>query len=90
MAEQTVEINVWQEYDCPGSGIDFDLYDGEVLFLGQSCHCSGCGGEHKAGPGEVVNETTINAGEGLRFYGIPRDREELNLWISQAKQRPAA
>lgn len=84
------EPKIWQEYDCPGSKIDFDLYDNGLLFVGQSTHCSGCGGEHKAGQREVIDTTYIDAGHGMRCYGIPRDAEELAQWVEQSRQPVAA
>lgn len=41
-------IERWQDYDCPDSQIDFDLFDRDMVRPGQIWQCSGCGGSHVA------------------------------------------
>lgn len=45
-----MNVERWQDYDCPLSGIDFDLNDDDMVFEGDRFHCSGCWQEHEATP----------------------------------------
>lgn len=74
---------IWQEYDCPGCGIDFDLWD--ILVVGESCECSGCGGRHQAGPGEVVDTTYLIGRDGvMQCRGVPADAAQKAAWTAEA------
>lgn len=52
----------WQEYDCPDRGIDFDLIGDQMVYEGDSFHCSGCWGEHIATP-ELIQEYEKHDGD---------------------------
>ena len=67
---------VWQAYDCPVSGIDFDLHNEHLVHQGQRFHCCGCGGEHVAGV-DVRIETCIEMGEERKFCDLPASDDEL-------------
>lgn len=61
---------IWQAYDCPLSGIDFDLHGADLVHKGQSFHCPGCGQDHIAGV-DVQVETCIETGGARRFCDLP-------------------
>lgn len=74
---------IWQEYDCPASLIDFDLHGDEILCAGESCHCSACDGQHMAGI-DGPKQTTIRVNGELHFRGIPFDAKQKAAWIAEA------
>lgn len=77
--------SIWQEYDCPACGIDFDLFEDELLAVGEQCYCSGCGGHHKAGPGEPIDQTYMIGRDGeLIIRGVPADAAQKAAWIKEA------
>ena len=80
-----LEPDIWQEYDCPKCGIDFDIYGSNILAIGEKCYCSGCGGYHTAE--DVIKETMIRLvtdGE-LVFRGLPKDANEKASWINEVQ-----
>lgn len=67
---------VWQSYDCPVQGGDMDLFEGEMVYKGQSFHCAHCWGSHVAGFG--VDIETFVAVDGERQYpDLPDTAEAL-------------
>lgn len=60
----------WQEYDCPITGIDFDINEPNLVVRGQVFHCSGCWGTHTAGVDVDINEYTENPDGTLSYGGI--------------------
>lgn len=76
--------DIWQQYDCPKSGIDFDIFDGEILAAGERCYCSGCGGYHTAGK-DGPNETIVRlAADGeMIFRDLPKDAAEKAAWLEE-------
>lgn len=52
-AEEGVSLERWQEYDCPVTGIDFDL--DAMVCQGDAFDCPGCRGTHVATP-ELVTQ----------------------------------
>lgn len=89
-----LEPDIWQEYDCPFSGIDFDLTDHEILAVGERCYCSGCGGFHTAGedgPDETFVRLTPDGD--LIYRDLPRDAAEKSAWlaeVSAARSSPSS
>lgn len=84
--------DLWQSYDCPSQGVDFDL-DGEgLVFYGQRIECSACGGSHVGGE-EVSVETCVDfVGEDgvveyekRKFHELPKTAEELQR-LKDAKE----
>lgn len=69
---------VWQDYDCPRTMIDFDLYGDQLVYWGQTIKCSACAeGAHLAGI-EVRVQTGVDVEGGEReFHDLPRTVEEL-------------
>lgn len=73
-----------QEYDCPESGIDFDLHGTDILALGESCYCSGCGKHHTAGKDIDLN-TYIRLPDGtLSCRHTPKNAEEKAALINHS------
>jgi hypothetical protein len=81
-----LEPDIWQEYDCPKCGIDFDLADREILAVGEKCYCSGCGVYHTAGE-DGPKETMVRlvADSELIFRGIPKDANEKDAWLAEVE-----
>lgn len=77
---------IWQDYDCPACGIDFDLFNEEILTPGEQCPCSGCGGYHTAGK-DGPSETMLS--DPFEIRELPRDATEKAAWILEAKGPPA-
>ena len=69
---------VWQDYDCPRTMIDFDLFDDQLVYYGQPIQCSACAeGVHLAGIDvEVQTGVDVEGGE-REFHYLPRTAEEL-------------
>lgn len=82
-----MKVEIWQEYDC-ASGIDFDLFDGEILAEGESCYCPGCGGRHVAGV-DGPKQTTVQHVDGeLEYRGLPKDATEKAAWLAEIATPP--
>jgi len=77
---------IFQEYDCPLTGIDRDLHDDEIVFLGESFHCPLCAHEHTAGV-DVQMQTVIGPGGDEPFEDfrpLPKDATERAEWLAEA------
>lgn len=76
-----MQSDVWQAYDCPESGLDFDLHEGSLVFWGQPIDCSGCGKAHIAGTDVEIETCTeeVDASGNLEreFHDLPRTAEAL-------------
>lgn len=68
--------DVWQDYDCP-SGMDFDLFGDELVYLGQEIDCPGCGRVHLAGVDVNVN-TYLDTRWGRHHPELPANADELD------------
>ncbi len=83
----------FQEYDCSGCGIDFDLVDEQILCPGERCFCSGCDGYHVAGV-DGPTQTGIVTPPGSEWYhefrGLPRDQAEKAAWIAESRANEEA
>ena len=88
---QKFEPDIWQEYDCPVCGMDFDLAEDQILAVGESCSCSGCGGQHIAGLDGGPNETMIRlvADGAIEFRPLPRDAAEKAAWLAEVQRARA-
>lgn len=76
--------DIWQDYDCPLSGIDFDIHGTDIVAIGETFYCSGCGKTHTAGV-DVNLQTYVSIGDGkLDYRGMPKDAEEKAAWIAEA------
>ncbi len=76
--------DIWQDYDCPNCGIDFDLHGADILAIGEKCYCSGCGQYHTAGID--IMQTCIHSSNGeLECRGVPKDAAEKAAWIAEAR-----
>lgn len=73
---------IWQEYDCPRCGIDFDLNGAEIVSEGEYFHCSGCGGTHVGGK-DGPTQTCVSIGGTLDFRGVPPDAETKAAWLAE-------
>jgi hypothetical protein len=60
---------VWQEYDCPDTGLDFDIFPPHLLKRGDVFHCSGCGQDHTAGV-DVMVQQCVDRGGDFSFSSI--------------------
>lgn len=63
----------WQDYDCPISGIDFDLVGDAMVFEGDSFYCSGCGSHHIATP-ELIQQYEKSGDEDFRVVPLQTRR----------------
>lgn len=80
------EDAIWQEVDCPLSGIDFDVWGLHILCVGDSYQCSGCGRVHIAG-GDLpdLHTTIFEIRDGvleMAWLGIPKDAAEKKAWTA--------
>lgn len=67
---------VWQDYDCPLSGIDFDLTDGQMVHEGMRFRCPGCGREHMANV-DIEVHTYVDDGCVVSYPDLPATAEDL-------------
>jgi hypothetical protein len=75
---------IWQEYDCPDSGIDFDIDEGEIVAVGEQFYCCGCGQKHTATLGFPKNTCVrLLPGGDLEFRRTPRDATEKAEWLAE-------
>lgn len=77
---------VWQAYDCPLSGIDFDLDARHLVHQRQKFYCSACGQEHTAGV-DVEVETFVEAADGLQYPSLPVDEAGIVALFAMIKAR---
>lgn len=83
---------IFQEYDCPVTGIDFDLNEAEIVCAGQSFRCACCEQSHVAGV-DVAMQTAIGregSGDRLDFRPLPRDATERAAWLAESAAMDAA
>lgn len=77
---------IWQEHECDGCLIDFDIEGEKILAVGEQVYCSGCGGHHTAGvePGPTETYTESTTGEfGVR--PLPKDAAEKAAWLAEVR-----
>lgn len=78
--------DIWQEYDCPATGIDFDLGGDQIKYMFQAFHCPGCGHDHIA-TSALISETMVRLdNEELQFRGLPKTAEEKANWIVEVAE----
>lgn len=86
-------MSAFQEYDCTGCGIDFDLCDKQILCPGQACDCSGCDGQHVAGK-DGPTQTAIVTPPGSEFLhewrDLPKDEAQKAAWIAESNANQVA
>lgn len=84
MVNSNFPPDIFQSYDCPFSGIDFDLAGLDILATGESTYCSGCGQYHTANEAGIT-ETTIRlvADGDFQYRGLPKDEFEKAEWVSE-------
>lgn len=77
---------IWQEHECDGCLIDFDLEEEKILAVGEKCYCSGCGGHHEAGvePGPTQTYVTYED-DRLEVRPLPRDAAEKAAWLAELR-----
>lgn len=78
-----LEPDIWQEYDCPDSGIDFDIAEADIVAVGEQFYCSGCGKHHTATlffP--ATTYVRIAPGGELEFRKTPKDAAEKAAWLA--------
>lgn len=76
-------VELWQEYDCPACGIDFDIHEDRLLVAGESFDCSGCDGRHVAGvDGPTETYARRGAGSELVILPLPVDAAQRAAWLS--------
>lgn len=81
--------DVWQAYDCPVCVTDFDLDKEQLVYMGKTFTCAGCGKELVAGV-DVSLETGIEVRTGLndcdddqrQFVELPESEEALLAVVS--------
>ncbi len=77
-----MDPDIWQEYDCPNSGIDFDIHGAEILAIGEQFYCAGR--NHTAGK-DIELQTYVRKADGeLDFRPAPKDAQEKEAWIAAA------
>lgn len=76
--------DIWQDYDCPLSGIDVDLHAADIVAIGDTFYCAGCWKNHTAGV-DVNLQTYVRMADGeLSYRGMPKDALEKAIWITDA------
>lgn len=79
-----LEPEIWQEYDCQDSGIDFDIDEADIVAVGEQFYCSGCGKHHTATPDFPTNTfVRLAAGGELEFRRTPKDASEKAVWLAE-------
>lgn len=82
---------IFQEYDCPESGIDFDLAGEEIVTKGQKFICRCCHKEYVAGV-DAAMQTAVGfmAGKDIKldFRDLPTDEVQKAAWIAEAIDDP--
>ena len=77
-------LDIWQEYDCPESGIDFDLDEADIVAVGEKFYCSGCRKHHTATRDFPANTyVRLSHGGELEFRGVPKDVDEKDAWRAE-------
>lgn len=75
--------DIWQEYDCPATGLDFDLDGAQILIAGESFNCAGCRGTHTAGI-DGPTHTALRFRDGSEEYrGLPESAEQRSVWMRE-------
>ena len=82
---QSPVVDIWQEFDCPNQGIDFDIAGADILAAGESVYCSGCGQYHTAEEAKITETMFKRDDEDapIEFRGLPRSAEEKAQWLSE-------
>jgi hypothetical protein len=72
---------IWQEYDCPESGLDFDIGDADIVAIGEEFYCCGCGKTHTATADFPHNTYVLLSENGtLDYRRTPKDAAEKAAW----------
>lgn len=75
---------IWQDYDCPDSGIDFDIDEADIVSVGDQFYCSGCGKQHTATLDFPSNTyVRLSPGGELENRRIPKDAGEKAAWLAE-------
>lgn len=80
-------VKRWQDYDCPVTGIDFDLGTeswAPMVYEGDDFHCSGCGGTHVATAELVQQYEEDESGE---VRGVALQRREVTQNSRSARDK---
>lgn len=81
-----IEDYLWQEYDCPYTGMDFDLCGEEIVAQGDIVICSCCNRGFIASKEAVANTYVKNLDGTLTIVELPKNAEERQALISRAKK----
>lgn len=81
----TIYTDIWQEFDCPLSGIDFDIAGADILTAGDSTYCSGCGQHHTTAEANITGTMfrTTNEDEPIEYRGLPIDAAQKAQWLAE-------
>lgn len=78
------EPDIWQEYDCPDSGIDFDIAEADIVAVGEQFYCPGCGKQHTATLDfPATTYVRLLPGGDLEFRRTPKDSAEKAAWLAE-------
>jgi hypothetical protein len=79
-----LQPEIWQEYDCPDSGIDFDIAEADIVAVGERFYCSGCGKQHTATLDfPATTYVRLSPGGDLEFRRTPKDAAEKAAWLAE-------
>lgn len=78
------DADIWQEYDCPVSGIDHDIESQNILSTGERFFCFDCGGYHTAGEdGPTSTIVRLEKGGDMIFRDLPQNAAEKAAWLAE-------
>ena len=78
------EPEIWQEYDCPESGIDFDIDEPNLVCVGEQFYCCGCGMQHTATIDFPENTyIRLSVGGELEYRRTPVSTAEKDAWSAE-------
>lgn len=84
------DMEIFQEYDCPFCGVDFDLFGQNIVIGGEKFRCIGCGNLLQGGvdgPRETVLPTGDDEAPFFEFRGLPADVAQKKAWLAEAASR---
>lgn len=85
-AQQSTALDpgIWQEYDCPDSGVDFDIDEAGLVAVGEQFYCPGCGKHHTATIDFPENTyVRLFHGGALECRRTPKDAAEKDAWRAE-------
>jgi len=84
------DLEIFQEYDCPFCGVDFDLFGPSIVTGGEKFHCVGCGATLQGGvdgPRQTILPTGADEEPFFEFRKLPASLAEKQAWLTEASSR---